>query len=134
MSRNQMKKLFSHTDTWLKTTVLGDRRAGLKLKCGQAKSQRRYKLRCHSVRHTKHLPCSPGSAYTMHILLNVSGEVVVEDVRDVKDIQPPRRQVCGDQDTNPTWKDRYFYSQQLQVTACHLKPRFTWGHNNLKYI
>lgn len=52
------------------------------------------------------LPCPASAAHTMDILFYVTWEVVVKDMCYVMDIQPSRCQVCGDQDTNSTWKTR----------------------------
>lgn len=38
----------------------------------------------------------------MNVLLYVPWEVDIEDVGDVMDVQPPGRQVGGDQDANAT--------------------------------
>lgn len=48
------------------------------------------------------LPCPASAPHTMDVLFDVSGEIVVEDVCYIEDVQPPRCQICGDKDPNST--------------------------------
>lgn len=49
-------------------------------------------------------PSSASAAHAVDVLLYVTREVIIKDMRYVMDIQPSRCQVCGDQDANSTWK------------------------------
>src|SRR5215210_652691 len=56
----------------------------------------------HERRRHPFFACPRRAAYAVHVGLCVLGEVVVDDVRDVRDVEPARGDVGGYQDPTPS--------------------------------